>query len=75
MTGMRGIPLQEDAIMSVPVLQIRHTENDEWFVAAKWPDGRVEDIRGFNTESEANEWVANELQSWLDQRRENPAHA
>jgi hypothetical protein len=60
---------------AIPIMQIRHTENGEWFVAAKWPDGRVEDIRGFASESEANEWIANELQAWLDARKENPAHA
>lgn len=58
---------------AIPIMQIRHTENDEWFVAAKWPDGRVEDIRDFRTESEANEWVANELQAWLDRRKQSTA--
>jgi hypothetical protein len=28
-------------------------------VAAKWPDG--EDIRGFSSEADASEWIANEL--------------
>ena len=64
-----------DAATTTPILQIRHTENDEWFVAAKWPDGRTENICGFKTESEANEWVANELQSWLDERKEHRANA
>jgi hypothetical protein len=67
--------MTSDAATTTPILQIRHTENDEWFVAAKWPDGRTENIRGFKTESEANEWVANELQSWLDERKEHRAHA
>lgn len=63
------------AMITAPVLQIRHTPQDEWFVAAKWPDGRTEDIRGFKTESEANEWVVNELQAWLDERKGENAHA
>jgi hypothetical protein len=54
---------------TVPVMQIRHTETGEWLVAAKWPDGTVEDIRGFATETDANEWIAHELQSWLDGRK------
>ena len=60
---------------TAPVLQIRRTTNDVWFVAAEWPDGRIEDIRGFRTESEANEWVANELQAWLDERKNEHANA
>ena len=52
----------------IPVMQIRHTDTGGWFVAAKWPDGKVEDIKGFATESAANEWIAKELQAWLDQR-------
>ena len=51
-----------------PVLQIRHGGHDNWYVAATWPDGRFEEIRGFKTESEANEWIAKEFQAWLDER-------
>jgi hypothetical protein len=58
----------------IPVMQIRCTENGEWFVAAKWPDGQIEDIKGFLTESDANAWIADELQSWLDQKSK-PHHA
>jgi hypothetical protein len=54
---------------TIPVMQIRHTESGDWFVAAKWPNGQVEDIKGFATESEANEWIAKELQAWLDQKK------
>ena len=60
---------------TVPIMQVRHTKDDEWFVAAKLPDGATEDIRGFKTESEANEWIANELQSWLDVRKKDAATA
>jgi hypothetical protein len=55
---------------SVPIMQIRHDTKDRWWVAATWPDGRREDVKGFATESEANEWIANELQTWLDERKE-----
>ena len=54
-----------------PVMQIRHTEAGEWFVAAKWPNGRIEDIKGFATESQANECIAKELQAWLDKRKQS----
>jgi hypothetical protein len=51
-----------------PVLQIRHGDADNWFVAATWPDGRFEEIKGFKTESKANEWIAKEFQAWLDEQ-------
>jgi hypothetical protein len=50
-------------------MQIRHAETGEWLVAAKWPDGTVEDIRDFGSETEANAWIADELQAWLDARK------
>ena len=54
----------------VPVMQVRHDPNGEWWVAATWPNGHKEDVKGFKTESAANEWIAKELQAWLDQRKE-----
>ena len=57
----------------VPIMQVRSTENGEWFVAAKWPNGQTEQIKSFSTESQANEWVAKELQAWLDQRESKHA--
>lgn len=53
-----------------PILQIRRRGHDEWFVAATWPDGRSEEIPGFETESEASAWVATEFEAWLDGRLE-----
>jgi hypothetical protein len=53
----------------IPVLQIRHTDGEAWKVAATWPDGRFEEIKGFKSESEANEWIAHSLQEWLDAPR------
>ena len=52
-----------------PVLQIRRSESGkEISVAATWPDGRFEEIAGFESESEANEWIANKFQDWLDEQ-------
>ena len=59
--------------MTVPTMQIRHDTNDRWWVAAKWPDGRTEDIKGFTSEAEANEWIANELNKWLEHRKQPDA--
>jgi hypothetical protein len=51
-----------------PVLQIRHRDGEDWFVAATWPDGTFEEILGSKTESDANEWIAKEFQAWIDER-------
>ena len=59
--------------MTVPTMQIRHDERGQWWVAAKWPDGRTEDIKGFKSENEANEWIANDLPSWLEGRKKTNA--
>ena len=59
--------------MTVPIMQVRHDSNDQWWVAAKWPDGAIEDIRGFKSENEANEWISNELETWLAGRKEKHA--
>jgi hypothetical protein len=37
-------------------------------VEARWPDGRLEDIGGFKSELEANEWIAKHFQTWLEQK-------
>jgi hypothetical protein len=57
--------------MSVPILQIRNTRSGDWTVHAEFPDGSFEDIPGFKSENEANEWVARELQAWLDGREQD----
>ena len=43
-------------------------DGDQWWVAAIWPDGQVEDIASFDSEVEANEWIAKDFQRWLEQR-------
>jgi hypothetical protein len=61
--------MAQPAVREAPVMQIRHDTDDRWWVAATWPDGHQEDIKGFANESEANAWIANELQDWLDRRK------
>jgi len=51
----------------MPLLQIRHADGEEWKVAATWSDGRSEEIKGFKTETAANEWIANSFAAWLEQ--------
>jgi hypothetical protein len=59
----------------MPILQIRHADGRAWKVAATWPDGRFEEIKGFKTESEANEWIAHSLQAWIDNSERVDEHA
>ena len=54
--------------MSMPILQIRNSNGGAWCVHAEFPDGSVEDVGGFRTENEANEWIAKDLQQWLEKR-------
>jgi len=51
----------------IPILQIRHADGEEWKVAATWSDGRSEEIKGFKTETAANEWIASSFVAWLEQ--------
>jgi hypothetical protein len=53
---------------TMPSLQIRNSNGGSWHVHAQFPDGTADDIGGFKTENEANEWIAKELQRWLDER-------
>ena len=54
--------------MPVPILQIRKTEGDAWAVHVEFPGGGFEEISGFESESAANRWIAEELQKWLTHR-------
>ena len=53
----------------VPLFQIRRGEREEWTVAVKWPSGHNEDIKGFASESLANEWISKKLQAWLEESK------
>jgi hypothetical protein len=57
-----------NAMSALPAPVIRHV-GDDWRVAGRWPDGRVEDIVTFDSEVEADQWIATEFQAWLDARR------
>jgi hypothetical protein len=53
----------------IPALQITHTVDEVWHVAAKWSDGHVENIAAFESEVEANEWISSDFQEWLERRK------
>ncbi|HYI30206.1 MAG TPA: hypothetical protein VD863_20390 [Bradyrhizobium sp.] len=52
---------------SPPILQVRRNEKLEWMVAARWPNGRTEEVANFENESEATEWVAYEMKNWAQE--------
>jgi hypothetical protein len=54
--------------VTAPILQIRNKNGGSWTVHAEFSDGSFEEISGFATENDANEWIAKELQNWLDRR-------
>jgi hypothetical protein len=47
---------------------------ESYFVRATLPDGTVERIEGFATESEAGRWIKNESGVWLSERRQKIAN-
>ena len=58
---------QKARSVTMPALQVRNA-NGDWRVHASFPDGNAEEISGFKTENEANTWIAEKLQDWLDHR-------
>ena len=57
-------------LTTVPRLQVRHSataHGDDWAVRATWDDGTFEEIGGFQNEAEANDWIANKFQIWLEE--------
>jgi hypothetical protein len=59
----------------MPALQIRNKNGGSWIVRAEFPDGSFEEISGFKTESDANEWIATNLQDWMEQREKRQTGA
>jgi hypothetical protein len=54
---------------TAPIMQIRQSDGDGWKVAATWPDGRSEEVGSFESEAQANKWIADKLEEWLDARK------
>jgi hypothetical protein len=65
----------DDTTDDIPILKVRHADRHAWTVAATWPGGRFEEIEGFKTESEANEWTARSLRAWIDGSRRGAQEA
>jgi hypothetical protein len=56
--------------MPIPILQIRNANGGGWMVRVEFPDGSFEEISGFKSENDANEWISKDLQDWLDRREQ-----
>jgi hypothetical protein len=57
---------------ALPSLQVRHSEmggRESWTVRATWEDGTFEEIPGFQSELEANDWITNKFRIWLEEVR------
>ena len=57
-------------LTSLPRLQVRHSDTigwETWTVRATWEDGTFEEIAGFQNEAEANDWITNKFQIWLEE--------
>jgi hypothetical protein len=55
---------------ALPVLQIRYSDtsgSDSWTVRATWEDGTFEEIPGFQSEQEADDWITNKFQIWVEE--------
>jgi hypothetical protein len=55
---------------ALPALQVRHSDTgggDSWTVRATWEDGTFEEIPGFQSELEANDWITNKFQIWVEE--------
>jgi hypothetical protein len=40
-----------------------------WVIDAIWPAGEMEQIRGFFTEHQAAQWIADRSEAWLGNNR------
>ena len=40
----------------------------EWHVVVTYPSGQQEQITGFKTEADAQNWITNDSQAWLKKR-------
>jgi hypothetical protein len=65
--GARLVVEGPEVAMPIPTLQIRKADGDACVVHVEFPSGGFEDISGFESESAANQWIAEQLRAWLSQ--------
>ena len=55
--------------MSLPTLQIRKEDEHKFVVRATWPDGAFDEMPGFQSEDEADEWIINKFPVWVEEQK------
>ena len=48
--------------------ELRKRDASEWYVEAEWPDGTLEPIGSFQSDSDARDWIASKSGGWLEKR-------
>ena len=48
--------------------ELKKREASEWYVEAEWPDGTIEPIGSFESDSDARDWIASKSGGWLEKR-------
>jgi hypothetical protein len=43
-------------------------DGSAWYIEITWPNGEVESIGGFQSESEIDDWIARKSPAWLKGR-------
>jgi hypothetical protein len=43
-------------------------DGSAWYIELTWPDGRSEQIGGFQSESEIGDWISRKSDAWLKAR-------
>ena len=43
-------------------------DGSAWYIELTWPDGRVEHIDSFQSESEIDDWISRKSDAWLKAR-------
>ena len=43
-------------------------DGSAWYIELTWPDGRTEQIDGFQSEAEISDWVSRKFAAWLNAR-------
>jgi hypothetical protein len=52
-----------------PVMKPRSLKDGSaWYIELRWPDGHVEHIDSFQSETEINEWISRKSEAWLRAR-------
>jgi len=43
-------------------------DGSAWYIELTWPDGRTEQIDGFQSEAEISDWISRKFAAWLKAR-------